>query len=162
MNSPVHTVLSNRVLFQEVKKLVAEGRTVTVKVKGRSMTPFLHDGTDSVVLSRCLPDELVRGDIVLASDAAGRVVLHRILKVEGNRLVLMGDGNCRGTETVKKEDVAGIVTGVVRNGHTIDCNTTLWRMLAAMWRMALPVRPYLLAVYRRWRKIMSVNKQKTQ
>lgn len=155
MNAQVHTSLNNRTLFHEVKRLVAEERTVTVKVKGNSMMPFLHDGTDSVVLSRRTPDKFVRGVIVLACDASGRVLLHRIVRVEGSRLVLMGDGNCRGTEFVRKEDVAGVVTAVVRNGRTIDNNTPLWRMLAAMWRVALPVRPYLLALYRRWRKIMS-------
>ena len=88
--------LPNDVLLDEVARLVDEGEAVTLMTKGASMLPFIVGGRDSVLLVR--PEELFPGMIVLAYVQGGRYVLHRILSVDGTKVVLMGDGNIKGVE----------------------------------------------------------------
>lgn len=67
------------------------GRTVAAVVYGTSMEPKLRGG-DLVFLRRGGPARA--GDVVgYQSPALGRLVVHRVLRVEGESLVLKGDNN---------------------------------------------------------------------
>ena len=90
------TVVPNDMLLSEVGKLVDEGEKVVIMTKGISMLPFIHGGKDSVLLVK--PSSVDVGDIVLARINDERYVLHRVISREGDRFVLMGDGNLRGVE----------------------------------------------------------------
>lgn len=135
-------VLPNEVLLSSVGDLLAEGRDVTLMVKGNSMLPFLHSEKDSVVLHK--KDTVEVGDMVLARIAPEHYVLHRVWSVENASITLMGDGNLRGTEHCTSENMLGTVIGIIsEKGKTkIPGKGKLWRKL-------LPCRRYLLAFYRR-------------
>ena len=136
----------NDILIPEIGKLLAEGREVEMRPKGNSMLPFIRQEKDSVVLLK--KDNVEVGDIVLAR-TGGRFVLHRVYKVAGVALTLMGDGNVFGTESCTKEDVLGTVIKIIRPGgkNVIPSKGKLWKALR-------PVRRYLLAFYRRiWTRI---------
>ena len=67
------------------------GATRYAVVEGSSMEPGLHRG--DLVLVRYRPEPVV-GDVVLYRDPAmGVRVLHRVIRVEDDRLVLQGDAN---------------------------------------------------------------------
>lgn len=140
----------NDVLLPDVERLLDEGTTVTLRVKGRSMLPFIVGGRDSVVLVKVR--HLQEGDMVLARLAGGRYVLHRIIRISGDAVTLMGDGNLQGTEQCRTADICGKVVKILRNGRYIEPDTPAERRKASLWRRLRPVRRYLLAVYRRINK----------
>lgn len=135
-------ILPNETLLSSAGELLAEGRDVTLMVKGNSMLPFLHSEKDSVVLHK--KDSVSVGDMILARIAPEHYVLHRVWSVENGKITLMGDGNLRGTEHCTPDNVLGTVTKILYgNGKTAVPGK------GKLWRMLLPVRRYLLAIYRR-------------
>lgn len=139
-------VLPNPDFVQETAKLLSEGYTVTLSPKGRSMTPFIREGRDKVILQKA--GTLRQGDIVLASVHRG-YVLHRIVRIEKEGLVLMGDGNCHDTECCSREEIVGKAYAIIRNEKTVVCDTASERIKATLWRWLLPVRRYLIYIYNR-------------
>lgn len=139
--------LPNEEMLPEVAKMLSEGNCVKLKAKGNSMLPFIVGGRDEVMIEK--REEYNKGDIVLAEVAPQRFVLHRIIRMEREGMVLMGDGNLWGTEQCRKESVYGRVTGIVYQGQIRDCNRKSERWKAEVWQFLLPIRRYLLAIYRR-------------
>ena len=82
---------SNAQLLPEVVKMLNEGHTVTLPLKGYSMRPFLENGRDKALLIKV--QHIKKGDPVLAEVQPGHYVLHRIVAIHGDRVVLCGDGN---------------------------------------------------------------------
>ena len=140
--------VSDEEIIQNAVRLVNEGLAVTMLVKGRSMLPFILGGLESAVLTR--PGEVREGDVVLARIDNCRYVLHRVMAVTPDRVVLMGDGNIRGQEVCRPEDVLARVDEVVgEDGRHRRLDTPRQRRRARLWRKLLPVRRWILAVYRR-------------
>ena len=95
--------VSDEQIITDAVLLVNEGLAVTMLVKGHSMLPFILGGLESVVLTK--PGTVKPGDVVLARLADGHFVLHRVMEVLPGRVELMGDGNLRGREVCRPEDV---------------------------------------------------------
>ena len=133
-------------LLGECIRILHEGRSVLLKAKGSSMYPFIRDG-DTVLLQRC--GEVRRGDVVLARTEEGKLVMHRVLAMKGERIALMGDANLRKTELCLRSDIAGTVIAITREGKTRGCATTSERFRAGIWMAMLPLRRILLAVMRK-------------
>lgn len=140
--------VTDQQIISDAVRLVNEGMAVTMLVKGRSMLPFILGGLESVVLTR--PGEIREGDVVLAQIAEGRYVLHRVMSVSPERVVLMGDGNIRGKEVCRPQDVLARADEVVgEDGRHRRLDTPAQRRRARQWRRLLPVRRWILAVYKR-------------
>lgn len=137
----------NAELIPAIGKLIEEGQEVIFKPKGVSMLPFIRGGRDSVLLRKA--DGLKAGDIALAEISEGRYVLHRIETIEDEMIVLMGDGNLVGRERCRKEDVMAIAVKIIKENKEIDCQSPRHMRMAEIWKRLLPVRRYLLAIYRR-------------
>lgn len=140
--------IPNEVLLKETATLIAQGHTVTHLVRGNSMNPFLVDRRDKVILSPFTADDLVPGAFVLARDDSERLVLHRIIRRNGNGLTLMGDGNIIGTEETSTDRVLGLVTTVIRKEKAYSCQGRVWCRYSYIWTRLLPVRRYLLGAWR--------------
>lgn len=140
--------IANEILLEETARLIREGHTVTHLVRGNSMNPFLVDRRDKVILSPFTAEELLPGAVVLARDETDRYVLHRIIRRSGNRLTLMGDGNVTGTEETSTDQVLGVVTTVIRKGKRYSCKGGRWRRYSIFWKNMLPLRKFVLAVWR--------------
>lgn len=140
--------LPNAILIPEIVKLMEEGHTVTLHLKGFSMRPFLEDNRDKALLKKATDPQV--GDPVLAEVGDKHYVLHRIIQIEGNHVTLRGDGNI-GVETCRLQDVKGAVIGFYRKGRkTLDrTDGKKWKIYSWLWTRLFPVRRYLLAVYRR-------------
>lgn len=136
--------IPNDLFFEHLEAMLAEGRTVELRVRGHSMRPLLRDGR-SVVLLRPYPGnvpdrELRPGDVVLFRHGRQHV-LHRIERIEGDRLTLAGDGNCRIREECNRGDVAGVMVGRVRrDGSLLPCASLRWRLCSQLW---LGLSPWL-------------------
>ena len=137
----------NEVLLPEVVEMLFQGNLVTLKAKGNSMLPFIVGSRDSVMLQK--NKEMRIGHIVLAEIAPQHFVLHRIIRIDNNRITLMGDGNLAGTETCAAENIFGRAVAIIRNGKQVDCYSHVEQFKARIWKALLPFRRYLLAVYRR-------------
>ena len=141
--------MTDRFIIEEAIRLVSEGVSVTFPVKGWSMLPFIIGGEESVILER--PERQLKvGDIVLARVDDGRYVVHRITRLEGDDVTLMGDGNTAGTEHCLAGDVAAIATHAVDGrGRKRYLYTPLRQRAARLWRWLRPMRRYILAIYKR-------------
>ena len=134
-------------VIEEAVRLVQEGVTVTFPVTGQSMLPFIIGGKESVILHR--PGLIDVGDVVLAWVDGCRYVVHRIIRIDGDRITLMGDGNLT-TEHCALGDIKARVTHVVSADNKKRDLYSRWRVRAAkLWYWLRPIRRYLLAIYRR-------------
>lgn len=140
-------IVPNHVLLPEVERQLACGTSVTLRVKGNSMLPFIIGDRDSVVLKQT--DQPRKGDIVLARLVNGCYVLHRIVALQGQEVVLRGDANLMGTERCCMDNISGKVIKIIRNGKYVDADSPIEKCKATLWESALPIRRYLLALYKR-------------
>lgn len=135
--------MANAMLLPEVVRLIDEGHTVTLPLRGYSMRPFLENGRDKALLRK--PQAISVGDAVLAEVAPRRYVLHRIVDISGQRVTLRGDGNL-GVEHCRLQDVKATAIGFYRKGRTkLDSiDSRKWRVYSWWWTRLLPIRRYLL------------------
>ena len=143
-------VFRNSIMFSEVAKLISEGKSVTMRVKGNSMLPFIKNG-DTIKLVKI--DSLKLYDIVLARIDDEQYVLHRIIRIKDNQLLLMGDGNLKGCERCKVEDVLALAAIKVNDKKEYDFRSDSHLKKARIWNFLLPIRRYLLFIYKLTLKI---------
>ena len=143
--------MTDDVIIKEAVRLVQDGVSVTFPVKGRSMLPFIFGGRESVILQK--PQDIHRGQVVLAEIAPDRYVVHRIIKVETDLITLMGDGNICGTESCPPDKVLAIATHVVdEKGNRRPLYSKARNAKAKLWYYIRPLRRYILAALRRLNK----------
>lgn len=134
-------VVNNDILIPDIRKELEAGKDVLFTPLGVSMRPWIEGGRDSVILRHT--DTPKVGDMALAY-IGPRYVLHRVVAIEGERVTLMGDGNLRGTESCSLADVIGVVITIYApNGKTKPLTR------GRVWVRLLPIRKYLLKIYRR-------------
>lgn len=143
------SIIPNEVLLPEAARLISEGHTVTLTVRGNSMNPFLVDRRDRIVLAPFTPADLQPGVAVLARDTQARIVFHRIISRQGDDLTLQGDGNLRQTEHACVADVMGIMRSAIRKGKEYPCSGRTWQRYSYWWMKLTPLRRWLLAIFRR-------------
>lgn len=141
--------LPNEILLPEVARLIEQGHTVTLTVRGNSMNPFLMDRRDRVVLGGFTDKDLQPGAAILARDTTGRIIFHRIIRRTGHTLILQGDGNIRQTEETTVGLVMGVMTAAIRKDKTYPADGKAWKRYSRWWIRLTPVRRYLLAIFRR-------------
>ncbi|MBQ8682936.1 MAG: S24/S26 family peptidase [Clostridia bacterium] len=132
---------------------LAEGQEVVLAVTGNSMAPFLRHGRDQVVLAACDGAVLGFGDVPLYRRDNGQYVLHRVVKrrqTAGSvRYTLLGDAQWEMEPEVTPEQVVACAVGFIRNGKRYSCTSPWYRARVRVWQWLLPVRRWLIAVYRR-------------
>ncbi|MCQ2310904.1 MAG: S24/S26 family peptidase [Paludibacteraceae bacterium] len=140
-------LIANTILIPEIAHLIKEGRDVTFTPGGVSMRPFIEGGKDCVLLTR--PEHLRVGDIILAEVENDRYVLHRLIRLDGDAVTLMGDGNLYGEEHCMRQDVLAKVAAIHSPKGRRKPMTR-----GRIWLWLLPVRRYLLKVYRHTPRIL--------
>ena len=141
--------IPNSILIPEIVRQINLGHTVTLPLRGFSMRPFLEDGRDKALLTKPKPQPEV-GDPVLAEVGPKHYVLHRIVKIDGENVTLLGDGNLS-PEHCKLENIQASVIGFYRKGRSSLDRTDgkKWKTYSKVWMALRPVRRWLLAIYRR-------------
>ncbi len=142
-------VVKNSELLDDVAAMVESGKRVVLLAKGQSMMPFIVGDRDSVELTK-VEGSICVGDILLARVNVSRphYIIHRVIRVDGQRLTLMGDGNYVGTEECHKNDVAARITAIIKPHKSINPNTKAQQLYFKIWRVLRPLRRYLLAAYK--------------
>ena len=141
--------LQNDIFLPEALRLLSEdnGHTVSMTARGNSMMPFIWHNRDLLVFVK--NGKVKVGDVVLAEITKGQYVCHRIVALNGDRLVMRGDGNLYGVEHCRLADVRAQLQSVVRNGKTCDLSTSRrWKFYSALWPQSPLLRRLLLALYR--------------
>lgn len=144
-------VIPNAILIPELIKLMDEGHTVTISLKGNSMRPYLENERDKGLIT--VAKDFSVHDVVLAEVSPKRYVLHRIIRIDGDDVTLLGDGNIA-CEHCKRKDVKGFLIGFYRKGRKKieKTNGLKWKTYSAIWLLLRPFRRYLLAAYSRYVK----------
>lgn len=137
-------------MMEEIRTLVSEGKTVTLTVKGNSMNPFIVHLRDRMTIGPWKDKDIRKGTVALVKDTRGSYVIHRIIKRDKDRVVLLGDGNIGFTETATLDNVIGIMHNIDRKGRIWTPQSTLWRLYSWFWMTLTPLRRYPLAL---WRKL---------
>jgi hypothetical protein len=119
---------------------------VRFRLKGNSMYPLLRNGKDVVVLGKCPAESLQPMDVVLFR-YRGKHVLHRIIRREGERLLIQGDGSIVAKEECTVDDVVGKVVQICRpSGKEIPVGSWQWTIPGRVWRGLGFLRIWLLRV----------------
>ena len=146
--------LPPEILLEEYRRILAEEPQVAALpliVSGRSMTPFLVGGRDTVYLSR-LERPVRRGDILLYQRDSGQYVLHRVWKVEKNgTFTMVGDAQVELEHGIREDQVIAIVTFVLRKEKTVFPGFFWWEFFEKIWIRMVPLRPFFRKVYSRLR-----------
>lgn len=110
--------------------------------KGFSMWPLLRQYKDVLVIHK--PErELRKYDIVLFN-AGGKYVLHRIVEIDETTAVTAGDHNAFKDRRIRKDDVFGILTSVVRDGKELDINDPKLRIYGHLVTDLFPLKAVAL------------------
>ncbi|MCM1313420.1 MAG: S24/S26 family peptidase [Bacteroides sp.] len=149
--------LPNAEFIPQLCNLINEGHSVSIRIKGNSMRPFIENERDIVILSGTKKYEV--GDVALAEIKKGLYVLHRIESIHQATVRLRGDGNIGKPEICTINDLRAVATAFIRDGKTIRTDSTKWRLYSFCWTRLLPARRVLLAIYRLWHKITTINHQ---
>jgi signal peptidase I len=144
-------IIDNDTFFADVRRLLDQGKRVTIPVKGLSMLPFIRGGKDLVVLEK-VGGNLQRDDIVLfhvGPREGGRYVMHRILTMDGDVVDIQGDGVPKTHELVRRNQVIAKAVEILRGGkRRVDPYSPGQRRLVHFWQWLRPVRRYILFIYR--------------
>lgn len=142
--------IPNQLFFEWVEQEIAEGRSVRFRLVGHSMFPLIRNGKDEVLLTPCADEELRPMDVVLFH-YQGKHVLHRILRREGSRLILQGDGSLVAKELCNTADVVGKVSEIVRpSGKAVSVHHWSWRLSGFLWVKLGVLRRPIIRIYHRF------------
>ena len=111
-------------------------------VTGSSMMPLLKPQRDIVWLERCGENDIKKGAVLLFERNGGKPVLHRVIKAQGDKLIMNGDA-LSWSETIEKTQVIACVKKIERNGRIISCEDGMVKAYNALWRTTRPIRPVL-------------------
>lgn len=125
-------------------KLLSEGHTVSFYPRGDSMRPLLHGGRDRITLRAAA--EYQRGDVVLAKTQAGKWVVHRVIRINGKEVTLLGDNNIT-PEYCLQENIHGRITAICRDGaaRPLPKDSIKWKAYTYIW---LHIRPTIVGLLR--------------
>ena len=135
-------------IITEVIRLLETCPAVILPVTGYSMNPFIIGGVESVELVK--PETVKVGDVVLAWINGSRYVIHRVISITGDDVQLMGDGNLTAEEYCQISDVKARAEYVITpHGKRRYLYTPQRLRFSRLWSKLLPVRRWILAIYRR-------------
>ena len=139
-----------------LEQLLSEGACIQIKPQGYSMYPLLVPGRDEARIAPIEKRNLKRGDVVLYRRDdnpcyelermhTGILVLHRIVRVDRNQeqFYLVGDNQKQVEGPLRRDQIRGIMVGVVRKGKYFSCANLFYRFLAGIWLCLRPVRPVI-------------------
>ena len=139
----------------EIEPLLKAGACIQIYPQGYSMYPSIDPRRDEVVLAGIEEGSaLRRGDVVLYRRENGMLVLHRIYKIGQDGLYLLGDHQTAIEGPVRREQVKGKMTGMVRDGRYMDVGNPGYRMLSVVWLWLRPARRVIMVPAARLRRMV--------
>ena len=148
-------------MMEQIRTLIAEGKTVSLTVKGNSMNPFMVHLRDQITLGPWKDKDIRKGTVALVKDVRGNYLIHRIIRRDEKTVTLLGDGNLGMTETATFDNIIGIMYGITRKGRVWTSEGFGWRAYSWLWAVLTPLRRYPLGLWRRLNrdKVFDFSKQ---
>lgn len=112
--------------LDKIKDDIAAGKIHHILAKSNSMQPFIVRDRDELILRQTDEHSFQKGSILLAELGGMNHVLHRLVKIEGENLVLRGDANLNRNELCGRNDVIAEVVAVVRKGKVVKKKSPCW------------------------------------
>lgn len=130
-----------------------------IQLDGISMQPLIRRNRDFVTI--VYPERwLVRGDIVLFIDGRGKYVVHRIYRMDKERVQTFGD-NCDHPDAwMPYCRVLGLAVRLERSGKTYDLDTDKSRRWGSFWMKIFPLRRPFRWMKRLFRRGLGYVKRK--
>ncbi len=150
---------------QDIEKLLAEGNSIQIKPKGYSMYPVLVPGRDAVIVEPLTKEmKLKRGDVVLyrrfsLQGEKDILVLHRIWKIKEQGIFLVGDNQKETEGPLKREQMLGRASQILRNGKKISVRNPVYRGVCGIWLILRPFRPMISKAAVTCKRIICKNKK---
>lgn len=138
--------------------LINDGTDVTFTVTGQSMQPTFYNLKDTVVLTKCDPFSLKRGQIPMYLRENGQHVLHRIVKVHKEHYDMCGDHQYEIEHGVPKNAVLCVVKSFTHKGKSVSCNAFGYRLYSFFWCLCIPLRRPVFAIHRFFNKLFGGKK----
>ena len=139
-------VVDTREYVSILRGIAEEGKVVSLRIAGSSMSPFLCHERDWIYFTR--PDRaLRRGDMVFYQRDTGQYVMHRICRVKEDGYYLVGDGQTQVEGPIRRDQIFGLIYCVRRKGRKIQPGDFWWEFFAHVWTVFRPVRPVLTRCY---------------
>ena len=129
--------------------IIEGGGVFTLAPRGDSMRPTILPGRDRVSIVKWDGD-LKPYDILFYKRADGSFVLHRLLRIEWNCFTMCGDNQTVLERGVKREQIVGVVSEIIRPGKTLLRGTPAFQRAG---RRRVHNRP-LRVVYSKLRRLL--------
>lgn len=129
-------------------------------VTGDSMVPFIRGGKDELTLVPMDRPPRI-GDVVLFPHGSlpRRYVLHRVWKIEGDRVQTFGDGCMKPDGWMGMDRVWGRVVGIRRNGRFLNPDNRWLRVAETLWVRTWRVRRWLLWIFLPERAVAAIGRR---
>lgn len=126
-------IITNELYFEEVQRLLNQGKEVCIRIKGNSMLPFIKSG-DRVLLIAYRDTPLLMGSNILVKHG-GKFIFHRYVGTKNGNIVLAGDGNLVLREYTTSSHILAVATKHYRgeNDLGVDINNTWHRLKGLFW-----------------------------
>ena len=135
-------ICSVRGLMPIVEESLRRGQRVRLNATGSSMWPFLRDG-DYIELASV--EEAPRvGAILLARVAPDCYVLHRLCRIDGDNLYLLGDSQHEAEGPLPREALIGEALCVERARGWRTLYRGFWYFAGRLWLTLRPLRKPIL------------------
>ncbi|MFI3265779.1 MAG: S24/S26 family peptidase [Rikenellaceae bacterium] len=142
-------IIQNNIFFDYIVQLVGASQRVELPIKGVSMYPTLREYQDRVVLINVDSYELFVGAILLFK-YNGSYLLHRLVKIDGDNLILRGDSVHASDQRVTRTDVVAIVESIIRDDdQLISCTDTTYKRKVRRYMLYLKFYRLYISVKRR-------------
>ena len=125
--------------LSSVTDQLLQGKKVICPNRGTSMLPLLRQGKDLMVISPRPDSRLKKYDALLFKRDNGDLVLHRVLKVLEKGYLMNGDHQIV-KETVREDQILGIMTHVMRGKKLIPVTSLRMRCYIHLWYAPYPLR----------------------
>ena len=106
---------------------------------GRSMRPLFREGRDVVIVQKCTAPPK-KYDVVLY-ERAGKCVLHRVIKKEGDINLIRGD-NTYAIERIRDSEIIGILMEFDRGDKHYTVDNRIYKIYSVVWNAIYPIRRF--------------------
>lgn len=138
--------LNTREYVGMLKELVEGGDTVSMRIVGSSMSPFLINNRDIIVFKA--PDrKLRRGDMVFFQRDTGQFVMHRIYSVKKDGYYMVGDNQTQIEGPIRPEQIFALIIKVKRKDKWLEPGDFWWEFFARVWSRSIFMRRAITRIY---------------
>lgn len=143
-----------------------QGQEVVFTITGNSMSPFLRNRKDQVVLTTCDPTALQPGDVPLYRRRSGKYVLHRLVERDDGvtrtrygvdeplpprctslQYTMLGDAQWQEEPGIAPDQIIAVATAFISRGKRWECAGEAYRNNRLRWHRLLWLRPLLVRTY---------------